>query len=269
MLTSARSKFAGLLAAHVIVAAFAPAVALADDDPWPSLRKDMFGARDIAEGGGAIFLDAPVRAEDAALVPITIRIPASHAGAAKAVTLVVDKNPSPLVAAFEFGPAAGGGERLLSTRVRIDMYSNVRAILETTDGALHMTAAYVKAAGGCSAPALKDTDAALAQVGETRVKTFASEPGKLPEAQVMVRHPNYSGMQMNQLTGLYIPAKFVEEMDVRRGGELVFRMTGGISLSENPNVRFTVAAEPAGPIEVTVRDSAGNVFTGRSPENGS
>ena len=40
----------------------------------------------------------------------------------------------------------------------------------------------------------------------------------------MIRHPNYSGMQMNQLTGLYIPAKYVSEIDVRQGSDLVFRI---------------------------------------------
>ena len=69
----------------------------------------------------------------------------------------------------------------------------------------------------------------------------------------MVRHPNYSGMQMNQLTGLYIPAKFVEHMEVRKGDELVFDMEGGISLSENPNIHFTYAVGVDGPLSVCAR----------------
>ena len=78
------------------------------------------------------------------------------------------------MATFTFGDAAGTGERVISTRVRIDMYSNVRAIIETSDGALHMATRFVKAAGGCSAPALKDADDALAQLGRMQVKTFAN-----------------------------------------------------------------------------------------------
>ena len=38
----------------------------------------------------------------------------------------------------------------------------------------------------------------------------------------MIRHPNYSRLQMNQITRHYIPAKFVEHIVVRQGGELVF-----------------------------------------------
>ena len=90
-----------------------------------------------------------------------------------------------------------------------------------------MAVKFVKAAGGCSAPALKDADEAVAAIGKMQVRTFEpSDKSAVSEAQVMIRHPNYSGMQMNQLTGLYIPAKFVREMEVRRGGDLVFKMGG-------------------------------------------
>jgi sulfur-oxidizing protein SoxY len=239
--------------------------AFADETPWPGIRKEVFGARDMVEDSGKVVLEAPVRAEDAALVPITVRLPASVAPDAKALTLVIDKNPAPVVATFTFGDAAGAGERVISTRVRIDMYSDVRAILETRDGALHMATRFVKAAGGCSAPALKDADEALAQLGRMQVKTLAANgSGGAAEAQVMIRHPNYSGMQMNQLTGLYIPANYVSAIDVRRGRDLEFRMEGGISLSEDPNIRFTYAEGAGEPLQVTARDSDGRVFTATS-----
>ena len=38
-----------------------------------------------------------------------------------------------------------------STRVRIDSFSHVRAVLETEDGTLHMATKFVAAAGGCGA----------------------------------------------------------------------------------------------------------------------
>ena len=154
--------------------AIASAPAIADDDPWPDIRRDVFANRDIIEEDGTITLEAPYRAEDAAVVPLTMRIPASVAADVKSLTLVIDKNPAPVAAAFQFGKAAGDGERMLSTRVRIDMYSNVRAVIETADGKLHMTTKYVKASGGCSAPAGKDVDEALANLGKMQIKTFAA-----------------------------------------------------------------------------------------------
>lgn len=245
------------------LAGMSPA-AIADDDLWPGIKSDLFGAEQpIAEEDGTVQLEAPYRAEDAAIVPLTITIPATIAPDVKTLTLVIDKNPAPVVARFKFGEASGLGERKLSTRVRVDMYSNVRAIIETKDGGLHMTTKYVKAAGGCSAPALKDMDAALANIGKMKLRDIKRDDTSplVREAQVMVRHPNYSGMQMNQVTGLYIPAKYVEHLVVRKGDDLIFEMEGGISLSEDPNIRFTYAAAAEGPLSVTARDTDGNIFS--------
>ena len=84
----------------------------------------------------------------------------------------------------------------------------------------------------------------------------------------MIRHPQYSGLQMNQATGLYIPAKFLRIISVTRAGELVFRVEGGISLSENPNIRFTYAAGGDEVLEVTAEDTDGRTFTGRASPKG-
>jgi sulfur-oxidizing protein SoxY len=241
-----------------------------EQDLWPALQKEVFGERVAREDAATVSLEAPYRAEDAALVPVTVRIPAAVAASVAKLTLIIDKNPAPVVAAFTFGPAAGDGDRLLSTRVRIDMYSNVRAIAETADGKLFMATRFVKAAGGCSAPALKDADAALAEAGKIKVRIFETAAGAgMREAQLMIRHPQYSGLQVNQATGLYIPAKFVRALDVRRGDALVFRMEGGISLSEDPNIRFTYGAGGDETLEVTAEDTDGRSFTGRATPDGS
>lgn len=257
----------------------APAIA-ADDEPvadmWPGIRKEVFAQKEIAEEDGAVMLDAPYRAEDAAIVPLTVHIPDRFAADVKALTLIVDKNPSPVVARFDFGPAAGTGARMIATRVRIDMYSHVRAVVETNDGRLHMTTRFVKASGGCSAPAGKDAEAALASLGRMQIKTFdaaatpaAERSSHMREAQVMIKHPNYTGMQMDQLSRAYTPAMFVDKVEIKRGGALVFRMEGGISISEDPNIRFTYAAGPDDTLEASVQDTDGRTFSARTAPKGS
>jgi sulfur-oxidizing protein SoxY len=252
-----------------LFAPIAPAVAeqelsAEDAELWQSIRGEVFGAdAKLTQAGDRVVLDAPYRALDAAIVPITVTIPADIAPQVEKLTLIVDKNPAPVVAQFTFGPAAGLGERQITTRIRIDMYSNVRAVIETRSGEHFITTRYVKAAGGCSAPALKDMDAALANIGKMKVKFREKEEAtsKLTrQAQIMIRHPNYSGMQLNQVTGYYIPAKYVEYVEVRKGDELVFTMTGGISLSEDPNIRFTYAAGEPAPLKVEARDTDGKTF---------
>ncbi len=272
--STARSVFRAALAAGVMALSFgASALAAEPEDVWPDLKQQMFGERIVTEDA-AVALDAPYRADDAALVPITIKLPAAIAASAKKISLVIDKNPSPVAAEFTFGPAAGAGERMISTRVRVDMYSNVRAIVETADGRLLMATKFVKAAGGCSAPALKDTDSALAEAGKMQIRTLEeTKTAGIAEGEIKIRHPQYSGLQLNQATGYYIPAKFLRKIEIMRGNELVLRVDGGISLSENPNIRFTFA-EPAKAgadalLAVNAEDTDGKSFQGKEQPKGS
>ena len=197
-------RSAAIAVLGVALAFAVPSGSHADDDPaaWDGIKSASFGTRDVLDGAGKVTLEAPYRAEDASTVPISVRLPAEFAKDVKSLTLVVDKNPSPIVATFNYGDAAGTGERVLATRVRIDQYSNVRAIAETTDGKLYMTARFVKASGGCSAPASKDAEEAAKTMGKMKIRTAFKDPdaAKLQEAEVMIKHPNNSGLQMDQLT---------------------------------------------------------------------
>lgn len=247
----------------------------AGDDPWPDIHAGVFEGRPIAENDGTVALYAPEQAEDAAVVPIAIHLPPNIANEAKAITLVIDRNPAPVAATFRFGEAfvadARVGERKLMTRVRIDNFSKVRAILETKDGKLHMASKFVRAAGGCSAPASKDADAALASLGRVQVKIIADtarEPS-WREGIVMIRHPNFTGMQMDIVSRGYTPARYVDLVEVTRAGKLLLRMEGGISISEDPNLRFNYDAADADALEVRAKDSNGTHFAGKSIPGGS
>lgn len=259
--------------AALLSAAFAMGPAQAGDAPvspeWQSLHKDVFGSREILDGATMISLDAPIRAEDASVVPLTVKMPASFASNVKTLTLIIDKNPSPVVGTFNYGPAAGTGDRMISTRVRIDQYSDVRAIAETNDGKLYMISRFVKASGGCSAPASKDAEEAAKSLGKMQIKTALAKnaAGLAQEAQVMIKHPNNSGLAMDQLTGLYAPAHFITKIEVKSGDKLVFNMEGGISISEDPNLRFSYEGSPAEPMAVQAEDSNGLTFSGKSPSS--
>jgi sulfur-oxidizing protein SoxY len=233
-----------------------PGVALAQesDAAWDVIRPQIFGERAIEDGSSVVELVAPKRAEDAALVPIDVHVRVREGAATvKAVTLVIDENPAPLAATFTFGEDRRSFG--LSTRMRVNSYSFVRAIAETSDGKLHMVKAYVKAAGGCSAPAGKDMAEAKANLGQMRFRVF---PGR-GEAQIQIRHPTYSGLQMDQVTRLYTPAWFIETITVAQGARPIFRMEGGISISEDPTFRFSY--EPNGePITVEAVDTEKQIF---------
>jgi sulfur-oxidizing protein SoxY len=257
------------LAGAVLVAASG---ARAEEDVWPTLRQTTFGDRAIQAEDGKIILDAPPTAEDASLVPITMRVPPEVRDNLKSLILIIDKNPNPVVAKFTFGPAEGsGGERSISTRVRIDNFSHVRAILETEDGTLHMATKFVAASGGCGAMNAKDPDTENVDLGKMLVKTFppALSTAPLFEGQVMLKHPNSNGMQLDITTGGFIPARFIKEMTVKRGNDLVFRMESTFSISTNPNFRFTFGRGADNALDVVMVDTDGTVFTAKSQASGS
>jgi len=263
-----RKTLLGLIISGVACIALAGGFipARADDDPWPGIRKELFGARSVEDGSAAIQIFAPNQADDAAVVPVTIKIPSAVVPTVKSITLLIDRNPVPVAATFTFGDgyrqSADIGERTLATRVRVDAFSRVRAILETTDGTLQMASKFVIGSGGCSAQTSKDPEQALALMGKTRLEVRHDETNNKSwrEAHVMIKHPNFTGMQMNSKTGEYTPARFVNAIEVRQGDAILWSMKGGISISEDPNIRFTFATESPAGLEFTATDTAGRRF---------
>jgi sulfur-oxidizing protein SoxY len=102
-----------------------------------------------------------------------------------------------------------------------------------------------------------------------QIKHLAATADGQREGQIKIRHPQYSGLQLNQATGYYIPAKFLRVIDVARGGERILRVEGGISLSEDPHLRFTYAPGGDDTIEVTAEDTDGRIFKGHASPKGS
>jgi len=124
-----------------------------DETAWnTTLKQQFFPNRAIEEDQQTLEITAPYRAEDPALVPlqITSKFPQTKENFIKNITVIIDNNPVPFSASFDFTPESGKAD--IATRMRFNAYTHVRAIAETNDGKLHMAKAFVKASGGCSAP---------------------------------------------------------------------------------------------------------------------
>jgi len=80
------------------------------DESWPALRRDLFQNREISEGSTFVALDAPAKAEDAALVPMTmlVRQPPGDSRRVVKMSLVIDENPVPLAGTFTLASVASG-----------------------------------------------------------------------------------------------------------------------------------------------------------------
>ena len=93
---------------------------------WSDLRHAIFGDRVVEDAGDLVAVDAPARAEDAAIVPVAIRVAGTLAPEIRGFYLIIDDNPSPLAAHFLLGPIAHARE--IATRVRIDDYTYLHAV---------------------------------------------------------------------------------------------------------------------------------------------
>jgi sulfur-oxidizing protein SoxY len=119
---------AGVLAVLQFGACLAPAATPDPYDPWSGLVGDIFNNRAMNDGAGVIAIEMPYRAEDAAIVPVTLRatLPPGDTRHVLAITLVIDQNPAPMAARFELGRDSSVSE--ISTRVRVNNYTDVHAI---------------------------------------------------------------------------------------------------------------------------------------------
>jgi len=242
------------------------AAAQSAPDSWSDIKIQLFRQATIAEDDTFVSLDAPPRAEDAALTPVTMKVhvPAGDARHVVKLSLIIDENPVPLAGVFTLGEKAEVAS--IATRVRVNAYTNMRLVAELSDGSLHMTKAYVKAAGGCSAPATKALDEA--DLGKMKLRVIDdAKPGR-GNFVVMLRHPNNSGLQMDQVTRLYTPARYVDHLAVYQGEGLVFSVEGGISISEDPNFRFDFARSDARTLRVEARDIDNAEFKASWPLDG-
>lgn len=252
-----------ILAALCGVAVLTAGPARAEEDDaaraarWKDVQQAVFGNRPVLDGHAMLTLKAPPRALDAALVPMAMEV--ADGTPVKGLYLIIDDNPSPLAAHFSFGPAADPHE--IRVRVRVDQYTEVHAVVETPDGKLYGVEDFVKAAGGCSAPAGASEAEALKGLGEMKLRTLGTyAPGKPLQVQLLIRHPNFNGMQMDQLSRMYTPARFIDATDVSYEGAQVFHLDSDISLSSDPAITFSFMPKSKGTLTVVAKDSKETTF---------
>ena len=241
-----------------LASAHAEDAAAARAQRWQQLRQAIFGNRPVQDGRNVLILQAPYRAEDAALVPVAMVL--KQPTTIKGLYLVIDNNPSPMAAHFSFGRDADPHE--IRLRVRVNDYTDVHAVAETQDGKLYSVSDFVKAAGGCSAPSGQSVADAMKGIGGMKLRVLGDyAPGKPLDVKLLIRHPDFNGMQMDQVTRLVTPARFINSTEVTYNGAPVFNLETGISLSSDPVITFGFVPKAAGQLKVVAHDTDHAVFT--------
>ncbi len=228
-------------------------------DIWASLLKpNYFGDALLIEDRAIIDMKTPYRAEDAAFTPVSISasIPQTEARYIKDIYVFVENNPQPLAGIFHLTPASGRAD--LALRVRVDQYTNIRAVAVLNTGERHMVTNFVKAQGGCSAPAAGDFDKAMAHIGEMKFRAVSDDTNAdLMIGQFLLSHPNVTGMQKDQKTQLIRPEHYVKTIGLYEGDKLLMTAETGFSVSEDPSFRFFFRPSGVSEIRAEVEDSKG------------
>ncbi len=223
-------------------------------DEWLQLKKAYFEDKELIKDHSYFELIAPPRAEDAAFTPV--RIIANQAQTSdqyvEKLYLFVDKNPAPLVGVYHFGNALDWLD--FSTRLRVDRYSYLRAIVVMNTGEHYIRSHYIKASGGCSAPPPPNTEGISSQTGKMRIRIVNKE--KVEHLMLQVKHPNNSGLQIDPISRGYIPAHFVTDIRllINESDFLVDAKTG-ISVSSDPAITIRLPKDMIKNVTAVVEDS--------------
>jgi sulfur-oxidizing protein SoxY len=102
-------------------------------DEVPALR-ELVGTRALQ--AGRVALDIPRLADNANAVAtrVTVDSPMTQADHVRAIHLIAERNPRPLVASFFMGPHTG--KALIATRIRLAGDQRIIAVAEMSDGSL-------------------------------------------------------------------------------------------------------------------------------------
>lgn len=258
---------------HVLLAALlcgAALPALASSEAWENIRAQLYGDRALRDGANVIAIDAPYRTDNDPRTDMAAQVVAPKGLLIGKVTLVLDENPMPVSAVFDLGRPLPSF--YFDVTMRVNGPTPLHVIAETTDGQLWVSETFVKTSGtgACAAPPGTDPEEALATLGRIEIDVAGALPAlysaspldrltnRLNRMDVDISHPSHSGMQMDQISLLFIPMRYVETVDIDLDGAGYVQMTGSISLSENPRVGISVPSR-AQAVDVTMTDTDGTV----------
>ncbi|MEO3415142.1 quinoprotein dehydrogenase-associated SoxYZ-like carrier [Roseovarius sp. CAU 1744] len=244
--------------------------ALADESTWSDLAAQLYDERPLHDGSPYIAIDAPYRTFDDARTQIAAQIEAPEGRLLGNVQVILDENPMPVSAVFTFDTPQP--RFFFDVTMRVNGPTPLHVVAETTDGQIYVAESFVKTSGqgACAAPPGTDPEIALATLGNMTIgiegnRQSASASDRLDalllgdkQVDVDISHPSHSGMQMDQISLLFIPMRYVEDLEIDLDGGGYVDITGSISLSENPRISLSVPRKTHS-VDVTMTDTDGTV----------
>jgi desulfoferrodoxin (superoxide reductase-like protein) len=213
----------------------------------------------------------PVVTANGDRVPITVEMghpmePDHHIAR---VTVVNERDPVPLKGTFELSPASGMVNLAFQARID-DGVSEVAVIAECSLHGAWTTTATVRVAdgtGGCSDPAPLASRAGPTAILPPRlrlpglVRTGRVRSDEVLEAQLLMRHPNRTGLARRD--GKFVAESepfHLREMDVFYRDARVSRFLFTSALSDDPLIGFRVRAGQGGLLRAVLWNTRGERF---------
>ena len=209
------------------------------------LKQEVVGDKTVWYDN-SILLQTPYRALDPAGVEISIYDRAPGITDYTKLTLVIDENPTPCCATFEFWNIVPH----IMTNIRVNAYTDIRVISENNYDALRYNKQYIKAAGGCSAPPVLTSDKPFGTINLIQSNGWT---------KIKIWHPNFSGMQFNQLTRSEIPAEYIDKVQMWVDDKLVWEYNGTIGIAQDVFFMMPIYTEGKH-VRVYAKDNLGNEF---------
>jgi len=223
----------------------------ASPDIWPYLKQQVFKDRVINEDQNFLKIDGPKRASSGAQVPVTIAL-SKNTHHIKKISVFIDANPGQHAATYFLTDQSQ--QILISTRIRMETDSFVRAVAETETGELFMSAIPIRASGGCSGYMDVHDPELTKDLGKILIKAennFVTS---------RIKHPNFTGLQKDLDSGGYIPEWIVKTIEFNHEGGQILAVENQISISQDPFLKFTLPDPLQGNITITAKDTKGNQF---------
>ena len=223
----------------------------ANPDVWPYIKDRMFKDK-VIEEVNFLKIDGPKRASSGAQVPINIKITQKSGVEIKKLILIIDSNPVQQAATYHL--TSNTQELDLSTRIRMETDSFVRVVGEDSNGKLYMSKVAIRASGGCSGY-MNSADPELTKdLGKILVKA------KEKYLTTRIKHPNFTGLQKDSINGWFVPEWIVTQVRYDFNGESILVAENGISMSQDPYLKFNFSPTESGTITVSATDSKGLIF---------
>ena len=220
---------------------------------WPYIQERMFDDKEIIEAD-FIRISGPKRASSGAQVPVNIQLAEKQGIEIKKIFLIVDGNPVQHAATYELTKATQSLN--LSTRIRMETDSFVRVVGESTDGKFYMSKVAMRASSGCSGYMDSADPQHTADLGKILLKSTKDR-----YVTTRIKHPNFTGLMKDSINGWYVPEWYVNDVAFSFNGEKILVVKSGISIRQDPYIKFNFPAKRSGKMTVLATDSKGETFT--------